>query len=198
MKGSTTRLALIALTSAAFLAACSGSPAASPTAALAAAAGTDDGTVTAAGYGPGGGLCGTACTGTVAVGPADLPVILAAAVQEEYKAQMLYRSVILHQGEAPPFSLIVQAEVQHVAALQLLFTRRGWTTPASAWTPEQFPQFATLADACAAGATAEREDAEFYTPHLQRSDLPSDVRTVLTNLQAASLENHLPAFERCR
>ena len=111
---------------------------------------------------------------------------------------MLYRSVILHQGEVPPFSLIVQAEAQHVAALQRLFTRRGWTAPASAWTAEQFPQFATLADACAAGVAAEREDADFYVPYLRRSDLPSDVRTVLTNLQTASLENHLPAFERCR
>ena len=113
MMRSTTTLALLALTSAAFLAACSGSPGASPTASPAAAAGTDDGTLTAAGYGPGGGttipgtcdqdctgtgpngpgpgygpgdgtgygpggdLCGSACTGAVAVGPADLPVVLA-------------------------------------------------------------------------------------------------------------------------
>ena len=48
------------------------------------------------------------------------------------------------------------------------------------------------------GVVAEREDAAFYTPYLSRTDLPQDVRNVFTNLQAASLENHLPAFERCR
>jgi hypothetical protein len=52
--------------------------------------------------------------------------------------------------------------------------------------------------ACAAGVVAEQEDAAFYTPYLNRADLPQDVRNVFTNLQRASLENHLPAFERCR
>jgi hypothetical protein len=45
---------------------------------------------------------------------------------------------------------------------------------------------------------AETKDAEFYTPYLSRDDLPQDVENVFTNLQAASLNNHLPAFERCQ
>jgi hypothetical protein len=45
---------------------------------------------------------------------------------------------------------------------------------------------------------AEQEDAAFYTPYLRRPDLPQDVRNVFTNLQGASLENHLPAFQRCQ
>ena len=156
--------------------------------------GPGDGT----GYGPGSGLCGVACTGSVDPGPGDLQALLGLTIQEEYKAEMLYRSVVQNLGEVQPFSLIVAAEAQHVSALQLLFTRRGWVAPASAWSPGDFPRFATLADACAAGVVAETEDAAFYDPYLARADLPQDVVTVMTNLQAASLQHHLPAFERCR
>jgi hypothetical protein len=45
---------------------------------------------------------------------------------------------------------------------------------------------------------AEVKDAQFYTPYLTRDDLPQDVENVFENLQAASLYNHLPAFERCQ
>ena len=70
--------------------------------------------------------------------------------------------------------------------------------PASVWAPGSFAPFASVPLACAAGVVAEREDAAFYTPYLSRTDLPQDVRNVFTNLQRASLENHLPAFERCQ
>jgi hypothetical protein len=64
--------------------------------------------------------------------------------------------------------------------------------PASNWTPASFPPYASLPLACTGGVQAETEDAAFYTPYLSRTDLPQDVRNVFTNLQAASLENHLP------
>ena len=155
------------------------------------------------GYGPGpgpsDGLCGNACAGTVGPDPDDIAAILAEALQEEYKAQMLYRSVLQTFGaETQPFALIAVAEARHVEALQMLFTRRQLAPPASAWSPSSFPPFASVPLACAAGVVAEDEDAAFYTPYLQRTDLPQDVRNVFTNLQAASLENHLPAFERCQ
>jgi hypothetical protein len=112
---------------------------------------------------------------------------------------MLYRSVLQTFGaETQPFALIAVAEARHVEALQMLFTRRQLAPPASAWSPSSFPPFASVPLACAAGVVAEDEDAAFYTPYLQRTDLPQDVRNVFTNLQAASLENHLPAFERCQ
>ena len=80
----------------------------------------------------------------------------------------------------------------------MLFTRRQMTPPASAWAPESFTAFDSVPLACAAGVVAEQEDADFYTPYLERADLPQDVKNVFTNLQKASLENHLPAFERCQ
>lgn len=155
------------------------------------------------GYGPGpgpsDGFCGNACAGPVGPDPLDIAALLAEALQEEYKAQMLYRNVLqTFGGETAPFALIEQAEARHVEALQMLFTRRQMAPPASAWAPGSFAAFDSLPLACAAGVVAEREDATFYAPHLLRTDLPQDVRNVFTNLQKASLENHLPAFERCQ
>jgi hypothetical protein len=111
---------------------------------------------------------------------------------------MLYRSVLEDYPGAMPFASIAEAEAQHVLALQRLFERRQMTPPPSAWSPSGFPPFDSVPLACAAGVAAEREDAAFYTPYLGRTDLPQDVRNVFTNLQRASLENHLPAFERCQ
>ena len=155
------------------------------------------------GYGPGpgpsDGLCGNECTGLVGPDPKDIGEMLELALQEEYKAEYLYRSVLGTFGpDTLPFALIAEAEARHVEALQLLFTRRQMAPPASAWAPSSFPPFASEALACVAGVVAEREDAAFYTPYLSRADLPQDVRHVFTNLQAASLENHLPAFTRCQ
>jgi hypothetical protein len=164
-------------------------------------AGPANGGGTGNGYGPGPGdaFCGNACTGPVGPDPTDIASLLALALQEEYKAEMLYRSVLgTFSPETVPFALIEQAEARHVEALQMLFTRRQMVPPASVWAPRGFAPFASVPLACAAGVVAEREDAAFYTPYLSRTDLPQDVRNVFTNLQRASLENHLPAFERCQ
>jgi hypothetical protein len=153
------------------------------------------------GYGPGpgpmDGLCGDACVGPAGPDPADIAAILRRALQEEFTAENLDRSVLRALGpETQPFALIAAAEARHAEALGVLFERRGLAAPA--WTPVSFPSFTTLTAACAAGAAAERADAAFYSPYLGRDDLPRDVRNVFTNLQAASLQNHLPAFERCQ
>jgi hypothetical protein len=156
---------------------------------------------TGSGYGPGpgpsDGFCGNACVGPVGPDPADIVALLERALQEEYNAELLYRHVLAIFGpDTAPFALIAEAEARHVAALQLLFTRRSLAPPP--WSPRSLPAFVTIPEACAEGVTAEVADAAFYAPYLERTDLPQDVRNVFENLQAASLDNHLPAFERCR
>lgn len=153
------------------------------------------------GYGPGpgpmDGFCGNACVGPVGTDPADIAAILGRALQEEYTAERLYRHVLAIFGpDTAPFALIAEAEVRHAAALELLFERRNLAPPA--WTPVSFPTYASIAEACGGGVAAEIADADVYRPYLERTDLPQDVRNVFANLQTASLENHLPAFERCR
>ena len=131
--------------------------------------------------------------------PDGIGEALALALQEEYKAEFLYRSVLGTFGPGTvPFAVIAESEARHVEALQMLLTRRQMALPASVWAPSSFAPFGSISEACAAGVVAEQEDAAFYTPYLGRADLPQDVRNVFTNLQRASLESHLPAFERCR
>jgi hypothetical protein len=120
----------VALGAALLIAACSASPGASPTtaavsdvvggAALAgsasgsggpAAPGRGTGTPTCDGTGPGP-KDGT-CTGTTGPDPADIASVLEAALQEEYKAEMLYRSVLADYPGAAPFVSIEQAEERH-------------------------------------------------------------------------------------
>ncbi len=223
MQSSSRLLALVALGGAAALAACGGSPDLSPVASTTAAVTGDSGSVTSSGNGPGAGngygpglangggagngygpgpgpsdgFCGNACTGPVGPDPSDIATMLGEAIQEEYKAQYLYASVLEDYPGALPFAAIVEAEMRHVEALQMLFTRRQMAPPVSIWTPGSFDPFGSIPAACAGGADAETEDAAFYTPYLSRTDLPQDVRNVFTNLQVASLENHLPAFQRC-
>ena len=142
--------------------------------------GAANGGGTGNGYGPGpgpsDGFCGNACTGPVGPDPADIAVMLGETLQEEYKAQYLYASVLEDYPGALPFAAIVEAEMRHVEALQMLFTRRQMMPPSSAWTPGMFDAFASLPAACAGGVDAEMADAAFYTPYLSRTDLPQDVR----------------------
>jgi hypothetical protein len=206
MNGNSRLTALAAFGVALALAACGGSPADSPAApSVPPSTSSTNGAISGDGYGPGtgtcthdcDGFCGNACVGPAGPDPADMPAILRLALQEEYTAEMLYRSVLASFGaDAQPFALIASAEARHVDALLQLFARRSLAIPP--WTPVAFPRYSTLAAACAAGVAAERADAALYAPYLGRTDLPQDVRNVFTSLQAASLDNHLPAFERCR
>ena len=95
-----------------------------------------------------------------------------------------------------PFVNIVIAEQQHVASVGQLFVSRGLAIPGSAWSASTVPHFATVRLACAGGAAAERANIALYDD-LLRTDLPADVRNVFSSLRAASLLNHLPAFESC-
>ena len=117
------------------------------------------------------------------------------AILEEYKARDLYQSVIDAFGSTTPFSRIVGSEQQHVSALVALAQRYGVTVPQPA--SIDFPAFGTLAEACAAGVDAEIADAALYD-ELKPVTTHTDILRVYANLQAASLNNHLPAFETCR
>jgi hypothetical protein len=119
-----------------------------------------------------------------------------AGIQDEYRARSIYERVLLDFGNVRPFSNIVNAERQHAESLAQLFSSRGLALPASEWSSANVPRFASLREACGGAAQAERENVALYDSQLGL-DLPLDVRQVLENNRRASLENHLPAFERC-
>jgi hypothetical protein len=119
-----------------------------------------------------------------------------AAIQDEYRAELIYEKVIDDFGSVRPFTNIIYAEVRHSEALGRLYAARGLPIPVSRWSWDDVPGFSSLTDACQAGVVAEIENAGIYEEYLDL-DLPSDVRVVFESNQRASLQNHLPAFERC-
>ncbi|MDZ7803759.1 ferritin-like domain-containing protein [Thiohalophilus sp.] len=122
--------------------------------------------------------------------------ILTEAIEDEYKARATYRRVLEKFGDVRPFSNIVEAEQRHIDALLLLFENYGLRVPEDHW-PERVATPDTLLAACQAGVAAEIDNAAMYDRLLAASSDYPDVQRVLRNLQRASSENHLPAFQRC-
>ena len=120
---------------------------------------------------------------------------LAEAIQEEYTAMNTYQAVIDELGEVQPFSRIVRAEQQHVNALIRVAQRFGVEAPENAGAVADI-EWSTVEEACQMGVTFEQMDADLYDELLPNTTNPVLIR-VYTNLQRASLNNHLPAFEAC-
>lgn len=117
------------------------------------------------------------------------------AVLEEYGALNTYQAVIAQFGAVQPFSTIARSEQQHVNALLRQATKYGVTAPANPGLADS-PEWESVADACQTGVDAEIADAALYDELFQVTD-NADLVRVYTNLQAASLNRHLPAFEAC-
>ena len=126
----------------------------------------------------------------------ELRAALDRGIQDEYLAETTYQGVLNDFGQQQPFVNVLTAEQRHSAAIAALYTSRGLVAPPSAWTLVTVPHYSTFTAACSAAASAERANIAMYD-ELLRLDLPNDVRQVFTNNRAASLLNHLPAFERC-
>jgi len=122
--------------------------------------------------------------------------VLTEAINDEYKARATYRHVIDRFGEIRPFINIIEAEGRHIEALLPLFKKYGIDVPEDNWYSRITPPL-TLIDACRTGVEAEIENAEMYSRLLDSTTDYPDVQHVLTQLQRASAENHLPAFQRC-
>jgi hypothetical protein len=126
-------------------------------------------------------------------------VILSAmeeALQDEYRAELIYMRVIEDFGPVQPFWNIINAEVRHSEAIGSLYENRGLAVPASKWEAGDIPSYSSVTEACKAGVQAEIDNAEIYERHLAL-ELPEDVRRVFENNQSASLDRHLPSFEMC-
>lgn len=116
------------------------------------------------------------------------------ALDDEHRAWATYRQVLQDFGEVQPFANIVEAETRHIAALEALCVKYGVTIPANAW-PGRVPRYASVRAACEAGVDAEVANAALYDKLLDSTTRP-DLATVFRNLQSASQDRHLPAFQR--
>ena len=117
------------------------------------------------------------------------------ALDDEYQAWATYDQVIADFGDTPPFSNIRDAEARHIDALRTLFLHYGLPVPENRW-PGRVPRYEGLQAAYEAGVAAEIRNSEMYE-RLRSMTERTDILIVLHNLQQASQERHLPAFERC-
>lgn len=117
------------------------------------------------------------------------------ALDDEYRAWATYDQVIRDFGEVRPFINIRDAEARHIQALYFLFDAYAIPIPDNKW-PGQVTRYKSLRAACEAGVAAEIENGHMYV-RLLKSTNRSDILQVFRNLQEASQERHLAAFERC-
>jgi len=120
---------------------------------------------------------------------------LSEALDDEYRSWATYDQVIADFGDLPPFGNIREAEARHIEALITLFVRYGLPVPANPW-PGKVGRYASRQEACEAGVTAEIANAKMYD-RLLGTTQNEDILAVLRNLQEASQQRHLPAFQRC-
>lgn len=118
------------------------------------------------------------------------------AILEEMGAVNTYQEVIAKLGSGTVFDRIARSEQMHVNALVRVAERHGVSIPENNGETAGFV-YTTLAEACASGAEFEQIDADLYTELMAETENLALTR-VYTNLQRASLENHLPAFEACK
>ncbi len=120
---------------------------------------------------------------------------LNAALDDEHHAWATYDQVIRDFGLVRPFSNIRDAEARHIDALLGLFERYGLPVPTNPW-PGRVERYPTLHDACVAAVAAEIANAALYERLLASTTRP-DILAVFGNLQEASQQRHLRAFQRC-
>jgi hypothetical protein len=125
-----------------------------------------------------------------------LTLALTEALQDEYKARATYRAIIQKFGPVRPFVNIVEAEERHIQALLPLFIRYGIPVPEDHW-PAQVTVPDSVVQACQEGVQGEIENGLMYERLLTMTVDYPDVQRVFLNLQRASQQNHLQAFQRC-
>ena len=139
----------------------------------------------AAGYGAKGAAADKALT---------MEKMLVYAIQDEYLARGEYEFVLSKFGDQRPFNNIMEAEVQHIAELKILFANYKLAVPADTSKDHIIPP-ATIDEALKIGVQAEIDNIAMYKSFLTYKELPEDVKSTFNFLMNGS-ESHLEAFQR--
>jgi rubrerythrin len=122
--------------------------------------------------------------------------VLRISVYDEYQAYETYRAIIEKFGNQAPFSNIIEAEIRHFSMLEPLLQKYNVSTPINNWdTKIKLPE--TLLESCEVGVAGEIQNIQMYDDLLMYVDNYPDIQDAFYRLQAASFNNHLPAFRRC-
>lgn len=118
--------------------------------------------------------------------------ILQIAIYDEFKAYETYSKVIEEFGNINPFVNIKEAEAVHYSVLIQLAQKYGVEVPMNDWADKiEIPS--SVIECCELGVAAEIDNIAMYNNLLAYAS-KNDVIDVLFRLQAASFNNHLPAF----
>ena len=128
---------------------------------------------------------------------AEIEKTLSEAINDEYKALSTYEAVISKFGDIRPFVMIKGAEEQHIASLKAIYDKYGLIIPENTWSEKiSIPE--TLQESCQIGVEAEIANGALYKDKLlPEVSAYEDIYGVFTTLMNASIQKHLPAFEKC-
>lgn len=117
------------------------------------------------------------------------------AIYDECKAYEAYLKIIEKFGLVQPFVHIKESEARHYSALIPLLQKYNVEVPINDWASKiEAPN--TFIEACELGVASEIKNIAMYDNLLSYVQEP-DIREVFYQLQAASYNNHLPAFRNC-
>jgi len=130
--------------------------------------------------------------------PAEVQEVVLEALlgpEGEYAAHATYAAIIDEYGRVNPFVNIMASEAKHIEALQRILDRYGIAYPENPYLGEVDAP-GSLAEAAQAGVDAEIANVALYERQLATAADHPDILEVFLNLQTASQESHLPAFQR--
>jgi hypothetical protein len=114
----------------------------------------------------------------------------------EYAAYATYDAILNEYGNVNPYANIMTAEAKHIDALKQILDQYEVAYPIENPSLGMIDAPDSLAEAAQAGVDAEIANVALYAEQLEAvADYP-DIVAVFLSLQAASQEQHLPAFER--
>lgn len=118
--------------------------------------------------------------------------VLRIAVYDEFHAFETYSAIINKFGNVSPFINIKEAEAVHYSALMPLCEKYAVNIPINDWASKiEIPN--TLVECCELGVASEINNIKMYDNLIKHTN-ELDVKDLLYKLQAASYNNHLPAF----
>jgi len=114
----------------------------------------------------------------------------------EYAAYATYDAILNEYGNVNPYANIMAAEAKHIDALKQILDQYEVAYPTENPYLGMIEAPESLAVAAQAGVDAEIANVALYNEQLEAVEDYPDIVAVFVNLQAASQEQHLPAFER--
>ncbi|RXJ87971.1 DUF2202 domain-containing protein [Arcobacter sp. CECT 8985] len=121
--------------------------------------------------------------------------VLRIAVYDEFKAYETYSKIIEKFGAIKPFINIKEAEAVHYSALMPLLQKYNVEVPINDW-QEKIKVPNSYIECCELGVASEINNIAMYDNLIANTKQP-DIKDILFKLQAASYNNHLPAFRKC-